>query len=257
MTVRAAIFLSVRDKATRLPGKVMRPIHGKPAIVHLIDRLQSARAADRLVMTTSVYPGDDGLAALAAANGIECFRGSEEDKLVRYLDAATALGIDFCVVVDGDDLFADPAVIDQIVRAWRADGGDFLVVAPLPLGATGFGVRVEALRRVVALKAERDTEVWGGYFTDTALFDCRRLPPADPALARPELRMTLDYAEDLAFFTAVFDALYRPGSPFTLLQVIDLLNRRPDIVALNREVQARYEARLRQTAPVRLQPTVA
>ena len=255
MTGRTAIFLSVRDKATRLPGKVMRPIHGKPAIVHLIDRLKRSREADVLVMTTSGEPGDDGLSTLAAENAIACFRGSADDKLVRYLDAADALGIDFFAVVDGDDLFADWTFVDQIIRDWRRSDADLVIVDKLPIGGTAFGVKTAAMRRVVELKAESDTEVWGGYFTETGLFDCRFLQPEDPALARPDLRMTLDYQEDLDFFTAVFDALYRPGEVFAFRDIVALLERRPDIVALNSSVQQRYEANLKKAAPVRLKTT--
>ncbi len=248
---RTAIFLSVRDKATRLPGKVMRVIQGRRAIEHLIDRLKRSTRADSLVMTTSTNPGDDGLACIAAEQGIGSFRGSEEDKLRRYLDAAEAGGVEFCVVVDGDDLFADPACIDRIVDEYKATGADYIICDDLPVGVTGFGVKIEALRRVVELKAENDTEVWGGYFTQTGLFRCRLLE-AKPAHRRPDLRMTLDYPEDLAFFEAVFAELYRPGEIFSFDDVMELLARRPDIARLNAGMKERYEAGLGRAAPVRM-----
>lgn len=252
MSGRTAIFLSVRDKATRLPGKVMRRIHGKPAVEHLIDRLKLSREADMLVMTTSGNRADDALVALASQCQIGCFRGSEDDKLARYLDAARAFDVGFCVIVDGDDLFADVAFVDQIVRNWRSAKGDYIIVDRLPVGATPFGVSTQALSRAVALKAETNTEVWGGYFTDTGLFDCRALPPQNAALARLDLRMTLDYPEDLAFFIAVFDELYRPGEVFAFDEIVALLERRPDIAAINQGAQHRYEERLRTAPPIRL-----
>ena len=211
MSGRTAIFLSVRDKAIRLPGKVTRDICGRSAIVHLIDRLRLSREADLVVMTTSTNPNDDRLAAIAAENGILCFRGSEDDKLVRYLDAAREHRVEFMTVVDGDDLFVDHTIVDQIIGDWRKSDGDFIIVDKLPVGATGFGVRTNAMKKVVELKADDDTEVWGGYFTTTGLFNCRFLQPEDPSWARPEIRMTLDYKEDLDFFQAVFDALYFCG----------------------------------------------
>lgn len=248
---KVAIFLSVRDKATRLPGKVMKPICGRRAIEHLIDRLKLARNADLLVMTTSVNPADDGLATVATANGIACFRGSGEDKLRRYLDAADELGVEFCVVADGDDLFADPSCIDRIIAEYHATGADYIICDELPVGVTGFGVRIAALRRVVELKAESDTEVWGGYFTQTGLFNTRLLE-VEPSHRRPELRMTLDYPEDLAFFTAVFEALYQPGKVFGFDEIMRLMEKRPDIPQLNAGMQAKYEAGLERAAPVRL-----
>lgn len=248
---KTAIFLSVRDKATRLPGKVMKEICGRRAIEHLIDRLKLAQTPDFLVMTTSVNPGDDGLQKVADDNNILCFRGDEADKLVRYLDAADKYGVEFCVIVDGDDLFNDPDTIDRIVHEYKISGADYIICDNLPLGATAFGVKTEALRKVVSLKAEDDTEVWGGYFTQTGLFQTKMLDP-DERFHRPNLRMTLDYQEDLDFFTAVFEALYQPGKVIPFAEIMELLDRRPEIASINQQVQKKYEQGLQKAAPVRL-----
>lgn len=252
MSGKTAIFLSIRDKATRLPGKVMRPICGRRAVEHLIDRLKLANEPDLFVMTTSVNPGDDNLDRVAKDAGIQCFRGSEEDKLVRYLDAADQFGIEFFTVVDGDDLFVDSIFVDQIISDWRSSNGDFIIVDKLPVGATAFGVRTEALRDVVSRKFESDTEVWGGYFTKTGIYNCRLLEPKDPILLRPDLRMTLDYEEDLAFFTAVFERLYKPGQVFSFESIMNLLTENPGIASINAGAQAKYEAGLKKATPVRL-----
>jgi spore coat polysaccharide biosynthesis protein SpsF (cytidylyltransferase family) len=152
-------------------------------------------------------------------------------------------------VVDGDDLFADPTMIDRIVEAYGSTGGDYIIVDGLPVGVTGFGVKIKALQQVVDTKAESDTEVWGGYFANNPKFNCVFLKPP-PRWAHPEWRMTLDYPEDLAFFTAVIEALYRPGQVFGFDEVVELLERRPEIAALNAGVREKYEANLKKAAPV-------
>lgn len=238
---KTAIFLSVRDKATRLPGKVMRPIHGRPAIVHLIDRLKVTAQADMVVMTTSTHPGDDGLEQVALANGIACFRGSPEDKLVRYRDAAEAYGVEFATIVDGDDILCDAMFADRIISAWRADGGDYIICGDLPCGITPYGIRIEALKKVCEIKGDSETEVWGGYFTDTGLFTCRELE-VEPEFRHPEWRMTLDYQPDLDFFTRVFDELYKEGEVFRFPAVAALLHAKPEIVEINREMQQHFQA---------------
>jgi spore coat polysaccharide biosynthesis protein SpsF (cytidylyltransferase family) len=108
------------------------------------------------------------------------------------------------------------------------------------------------MRRVLENKAEDDTEVWGGYFTQTGLFDVRTLEPLNPLHRRPDVRMTLDYPEDLRFFEAVFDALYVPGKIFTFDEIMNLLEERPEIASINQGVQKLYEQGLRAAAPVRL-----
>jgi spore coat polysaccharide biosynthesis protein SpsF (cytidylyltransferase family) len=251
LNATTAVFLSVRDKATRLPGKVVHPICGRPAIEHLIDRVKQAHEPDMVVLTTSTHRGDDGLEAIAKKNGIRCFRGSEDDKLVRYRDAAFAHSVDFFAVVDGDDLFADSVFIDQIVGTWKKERGDYIIVDGLPLGATAFGVDRQALIKVIDRKAEDNTEVWGGYFTNFGGLQCRFLSPENSNFARPEWRMTLDYPEDLAFFCAVFDALYRPGQVFSFDEIVRFLNEHPEVAALNRDSQKKYEENLAKAAPVR------
>ena len=247
-----AVFLSARNKSTRLKGKELIPIKGRAAIELLIERLKTVTLANLLVLCTSTHPDDNVLCDLARRWGIKVFRGDPEDKLMRYHAAAVRYGVEFAVVVDGDDLLCDPPHIDAIIRAYSETGADFITVAGLPLGCTGFGVSRAALERVCELKAETDTEVWGPYFTETGLFRTLELPVLDPRLQRPDLRMTLDYPEDLRFFVTVFERLYEPGYVFSLREVIDLIEREPWIGEINRGVQARYESNLRKSAPVRL-----
>ncbi len=249
--MRSAVFVSVRDKATRLPGKIYLDLGGQPAIERLIERVTEAREVDLVVLTTSTHPDDRKLLATAARCGIESFAGSETDKLDRYLRAAERFGVDFAAVVDGDDLFCEPTYIDRIVRERRDSGGDYIVVDGLPLGATAFGIAIDALRRVCELKQESDTEVWGAYFTRPGLFDVRLLAP-EPEDRRPDLRMTLDYPEDYEFFRTVYEALLPERPTPSLRAIIQFCDAHPDVAALNRGVQERYEMNLKRAAPARL-----
>ncbi len=243
--MRSAIFLSVRNKATRLPGKAFLDLGGAPVTQRLLERLRESRETDRVVLTTSTHPDDAVLVDLARRAGVEAFRGSEDDKLDRYLQAARAHGADFVVVVDGDDPLCDPGYIDRVIRRGRESGADYVRCTGLPVGVAAGGIRVAALARVCALKTEADTEVWGGYFTETGLFTVVELA-ADPAHTAPHLRMTLDYPEDYAFFQEVFRELGEGGRVFTLDEVFALLARRPDIAKINQGAQAAYEANLRR-----------
>ena len=244
--MRTGIFISARNKARRLPGKTFHPIKGRSVIEHIIDRVRTAPGADVVVLSTSVHPDDAVLVDVARRNGIEGFQGSEDDKLTRYLDCARRHMIDFAVIVDGDDVFCDPQVIGRIIWEKKSSGGDFIIVDGLPVGVTGFGVDVAALAKVVAGKKEHDTEIWGRYFVDNPAFKSVLLPPP-PAWAHPEWRMTLDYPEDRVFFERVFDELHRPGRLFSFDEIAALLNRKPEIVAINAGAQKVYEENLKRT----------
>ena len=94
------------------------------------------------------------------------------------------------------------------------------------------------------IKTETDTEVWGGYFTETGLFHVEGIDVGDKLLNRPEIRMTLDYKEDFQFFSKIFNELYEKGKMFTLKDVINFLDKEPWIININRKVQKLYEEHL-------------
>jgi len=198
-----------------------------------------------VVLTTSTDARDQLLCELADASGIPWFRGSEEDKLERYRAAAAAFDVDAFAVVDGDDLFCSETHLDGGLDLLVESGADFVTQRGLPLGAASFCLSRSAVERVCLEKAERDTEVWGAYFTDSGRFECRYVDITDGPSHRPGVRMTLDYEEDLAFFTAVIDALFRPGQqPPPFEEIMAWLDDHPQIVALNAAAQARYESHL-------------
>ena len=252
------ILLSIRNKATRLPGKSFVEIGGIAAVQWLLERLLTVGSSSEVVIATSMHPDDAVFERVAQELGVRCFRGSEDDKLLRYLDVMAsgpvpgdrlALWDDFFVVVDGDDLLCDPRQLRRVIETMHeAREVDYCVVDQLPVGATGFGVRVSALTDVVARKQESDTEVWGAYFATGGRYVARRLEPDREQLRRPELRLTLDYAEDLEVFRRVVAATGSlPDVP--LEEVVAVFDAEPALAAINRDAQSRYETNLqaRQT----------
>ena len=238
--MHSAIFLSVRNKATRLPGKVLLDLAGRTVTERLIERLKLARKPERIVMCTSPHPDDDVLVEIAHQCSIDVFRGSEEDKLDRYLQAAKRFEVDFAAVVDGDDPFCDPGYIDRILRRAEETSADYVISEGLPLGVTAFGVRRTALERVCRIKTEENTEVWGGYFSQTGLFKTETVA-SDPKHQAPGLRMTLDYPADYAFCQRIYEELYRSDRVISLDEILGLVRKQPEIGEINRQAQAYYE----------------
>jgi spore coat polysaccharide biosynthesis protein SpsF len=249
---RAAIFLSIRNKATRLPGKSFLPLAGRPLADQLLARLRHSREAHVVVITTSTHPDDAVFEEVASRSSVEVFRGSEDDKLDRYLAAARAFGVDLTAIVDGDDPLCDPGYIDRLLRAMRQSGADFGSVRQLPVGVTSNVVRVDALEKVCRLKTEHDTEVWGGYFTETGLFKTCMLE-ADPAHRDPSLRLTLDYPEDYDLIGRIYTALAPHRDDFTLDDVFEVLRGSPELRSINAGAVARYEENLRRITRVGIQ----
>jgi spore coat polysaccharide biosynthesis protein SpsF len=238
--MKSAIFIAVRMKSTRLPKKALIEIRGKPAIDHLIDRLKTARLPDLIVLCTSTHPDDAILIDVAKRNNIEGFRGSEADKLERFLAAALRYNVDLIIAVDGDDILCDPIYIDKTIDTLVKTKADLVTCDKLPLGTACNGMKFEALKKVCEIKSQSDTEVWRGYFTDTGLFKVIFLEPDDAELSRPEIRLTLDYPEDYELFKQIFEELYVPGKVFSLKEVITLFNNNPHLMDINKTVHQHY-----------------
>jgi spore coat polysaccharide biosynthesis protein SpsF len=246
--MKPAIVITARLGSTRLPRKVLTPLGGRSALERLVERLRQARLPEAIVLCTSTLPEDDELEALAGQLGIDVFRGDPDDILVRWRDAARAHDIDLLVTCDGDDVFCDPVHVDRVVQAYRETGADYIACVGLPFGAAPTGIARTGLERVCDLKRETSTEGQGRFFEDPRVVS-RAEVLAPESVRHGDARMTLDYPDDARFFAAVIEELERPGSVFTLEEIVRLLRERPDIVAINSGLQEEYWARFHERYP--------
>lgn len=252
-TTSIAVFIPIRLGSSRLPKKPLIEIKGKPLIEHLIERVKTAKLPNEIVLCTTTKPEDSVFIDIARKCNVKCFRGSEKDILDRFLNAAIKYGVDFIVNVDGDDIFCDPELIDKTVNIFQKTNSDFIKWNELPLGASPVGIKVKALKKAWEMKTEDNTETgWGKYFTDTGLFDVEYTEPEDEELRHPEIRMTLDYPEDLKFMKEVFNRLYSPRKIFTLKEILALLKKEPELTEINKGVQQEYWKRFNQRAKIKL-----
>lgn len=242
--MKTAVFITVRMKSTRLPKKALLEIEGRPTIGHLIERMKMAKLPDCVIVCTSTVPEDAVLCDVAKKFGAECFRGSPEDKLDRYLACANKLGLDFFVNVDGDDILCSWEYVDKIIERYGKTNADAVFCRGLPVGAAPIGIKVSALQKVCDMKAERDTEVWGEYFTKPGIFNVHYLDAEKDE--QVDARMTLDYPEDLEFFKAVFGGV---GSDiFSLKKIVRFLKIHPEIKNINSGAQKKYEEHIKNAA---------
>jgi glutamate-1-semialdehyde aminotransferase/spore coat polysaccharide biosynthesis protein SpsF (cytidylyltransferase family) len=119
-------MVQARLGSTRLPGKVLAEINGKPMLWHVVRRLQRARRLDRVMVVTSTSATDDPLARFCADLDIPCFRGSEEDVLDRFYQAACSHKAAVVVRITADCPFIDPLVIDRVLEAFATGKYDYV-----------------------------------------------------------------------------------------------------------------------------------
>ena len=245
--MRAGILLSVREKATRLPGKVLLPLGKYNITEHLVRRLQQSQLAENVVVSTSTDKRDKVFVDLALKCDAGFFQGSEDDKLLRYRDTARYFKFDFVVIVDGDDPFCSVEHIDGLIEYAQHNPVDYVIWEGLPLGVTWFGVGLRALEKICEAKKASNTEVWGHLFTKNPAFKCVTLKETNPLYNRPDIRMTLDYPEDYKFFKTVADALAERGMNLDFASIMHYVNDFPQVAEINRNVQKAYEAHLNKS----------
>lgn len=216
----AAIVLQARMGSTRLPGKVLAPIAGRSVLAHCIERLRCHSDLPVVVATTEL-PDDDRIAVEAARLGAAVVRGATDDVLARYIKAAETRGLTHLIRATADnpavDMDAPRRTLDLILRS----GADHVVEFGLPHGAAVEAVTLEALVRAaeVATEASDREHVTLLIRRDKRFLALPALCPG--AVRRPQIRLTVDTAADLAFMRRVFAlAGATPGNPTPLAEII-------------------------------------
>lgn len=232
--MKTAFLITARLKSTRLPKKILLEVAGKPLIVHMLDRIKNATSIDKIIICTSTNPQDDPLEEIAGQEQVSCFRGSEEDVLVRLLEAAQSHGLKCFANITADCPMMDPKLIDRAVMEYQTSDADLLMYEDsnndIPFGC--YMIKVTALEKVCQQKKETDTEDWDKHFTSNPDLKICSIDVEDK-YRHKTLKTSLDYPEDYEFIKHVFSELYRQDSVFSILEIIDLVKRRPDILNIN------------------------
>lgn len=230
--MRIGCIIEARMTSTRLPGKVMKDVHGKPSIMRQIERIERSRFIDTIVVATTVNATDDPLAALLEEEGVEYFRGSEDDVLGRVAEAAAAFDLDVIVEITGDCPLVDIAESDRVVERFLEGGlavasNCFIVTYPIGMDTIVFSRAAleESARKAVDPVHREHVCMYLFEHPYEYIFANMEAPPF---LKGPQLRMTLDEQEDYEFICWVYDSLYPRKPDFTLYDVMKLLNRYPE-----------------------------
>jgi len=213
-------IVQARMGSTRLPGKVLMKMANRTLLGFLTERLSHSRTISKIVIATTTNRRDDVIVEEAQRLGVDFYRGSEEDVLSRYVQAARANDAEIVVRVTGDNPFTDPGSIDRVVNR-LIEGADYAIEEDLPVGVTGEGLTFRALEFIdrVAL-----TRPWREHVTlyakeNSHMLHCVFLQ-ACHGFARPDLSFTVDHPHEYEYVRDLFYRLPRPN--FSLQELIAL-----------------------------------
>lgn len=227
--------LQARMSSRRLPGKVLKPVLGRPMLALQIERLQRCRSLERLVVATSHDDDDAAIASLALECGVDVYRGPLHDVLDRFYQAALPYRPAIVVRLTGDCPLADWALIDELV-GFAIDGSYDLATNAIrrtfPKGLDAEAVTMPALAaawREATTASDREHVLEFLYQRP----DRFRLGSFEGEQDLSGFRWTVDEAEDLELVRCIYQALY-PGNPaFTTTDVLGYLAAHPEVAALN------------------------
>lgn len=239
---RTVAIVQARMGSSRLPGKVLQEIHGKPMIARVVERTRKAKFVNNVAVATTTESSDDSIEDWCRESATACYRGSTFDVLDRFYQAARLFAADVIVRVTADCPVIDPDVIDETISAFHLHAADFAANRlPPPWGRTypiGLDTEVcsfSALEKAwKEAKAAHEREHVMPYLYDVPgrfkVFQLNTEPDYG------SLRWTVDTPEDLEFIRRVFDHLPDVEN-FSWLDVLAVTRSHPELNKINAEIR--------------------
>ena len=239
--MRVGIIIQARMTSTRLPGKVLMTVMGKPLLEYQIERLQRVRSADDIIIATTTNDTDQPIVDLAERLGIKVFRGSEEDVLSRYFGAAQENGLDVVVRITSDCPLIDPVVVDDVIGTYldNAENCDYVsncLTRTFPRGMDTEAFSFELLEKV-HLEARQQHE--REHVTPYIYQSPQRFRLLNLAIILDESRhrWTVDTPEDFELIRRILEMLYPKNQVFGLEDVLAVMDAHPDWFELNAQIE--------------------
>jgi spore coat polysaccharide biosynthesis protein SpsF len=244
--MKTVAVIQARVGSSRLPGKVLKPIVGRPMLGHIVKRVRSVPVIDEVVVAVPDDGANEPLRQFCRQEGIPFFAGSEMDVLDRFYRAAKLHEGDPVMRITADCPLVDPVLIGKLISQYNSGNYDYFAVAAgadagrLESGRFPDGLDTECLSFGALEQAwheatdTRDREhVTRFIWRQKQRFRCGQLfSETDYG----HLRLTVDHPHDFELVERIFEELYREDRIFLLPEVIDLLKRRDELRRLNAHV---------------------
>ncbi len=230
--------LQARVSSSRLPGKVLRPVLGRPMLLHQIERIQRSKKIDHLVVATSTDCSDDMLVSTLKEAGIDYMRGPLENVLERFYMTAKIFHPKHIIRLTGDCPLADPQIIDNVINFHIEGGFDYSSNNKPPTFPDGLDVEVfdfdalEKAKKYAKLPSEIE-HVTPWIYNNSGQFSIGNFQsPSDNSA----LRWTVDELKDFIFINEIYSTLYVKNPEFDTQDILDLLKLKPSLIKINQDI---------------------
>jgi glutamate-1-semialdehyde 2,1-aminomutase len=235
--MKIVAIVQARLGSTRLPNKVLATIGDVPLIEFLLGRLSKSQRVTEIVLATSTNQINDQLADVVENLGYHVFRGSENDVLQRYVDAAREVNADVVIRITGDCPFVDPQLIDDMLEVFFASNVDYISNTDPPTFPDGFDIeifRANALFRsseMATLPYERE-HVTPCLRTNPLFSNKNKVAVVDSS----HIRLTIDEQRDLDVIRGIANH-FLPRTDFSLSEILGAITTNPHLVTGNLDIE--------------------
>lgn len=234
--MKVTAILQGRLGSTRLPGKVLLPLAGKPVIVHVYERIKHCMNIEKIIIATTTNKRDEAIVRLFENLGVTIFRGSEEDPLDRFFRAATKYNLQHIVRIMADCPVVDPNVVDTVITYYIKGNYDFCYLG----GEFPSGLDVTVFSYPTLKKAWENT----GRLSDREhIIPYMQKHPELFRIGCCEIfkglyhhRWVLDHESDYRLLIEIYNELYEPDKIFITKDILELFDRRPELAKLNSHI---------------------
>lgn len=237
MGPKATAIIQARMTSTRLPGKVLMEVMGRPLLSYQIERLRFSKRIDKIIIATTTNKEDNPIAELARKEGLRVYRGSEEDVLDRYYQTAKSFGVRHVMRLSSDCPLLEPAVCEKVIANYFetnadyvrtghsfAEGLDCELLSFVALKHSWKEAHLMSEREHVTLYIRNHPEKFRSFVLENDTDDSR-------------YRITVDRENDFLVVKALLENLYQNSEiPFSIDDIKNFLDFHENIFALNADV---------------------
>jgi spore coat polysaccharide biosynthesis protein SpsF (cytidylyltransferase family) len=222
--MKTGAIVQARMNSKRLPGKVLHPVHGKPMLEYLLERLDRCKSLNGVVVATSTDPTDDPVAGFCRERGTDCYRGSLANVASRFMEVLTHSGFDAFLRVSGDSPLLDPQIVDRGIEIFLR--GDFDLVTNVfprsyPRGQSVEVVRSDTFRRAFVQMRDEDElqHVTLFFYRNSQEFEIHNFA-ANADYSR--VHLAVDTIEDMKRFASLVEGMEKSHWEYSFPDILDM-----------------------------------
>jgi len=232
-----ATIIQARMASTRLPGKVLMDINGKPMLLRVIERIKHSKLNQKIIIATSINKEDDEIYDFARSEHIDVFRGSQSDVLHRYYKAAENFNVDVIVRVTADCPLIDPYVMDLVIQGFLDNNKTIVTNAGIDLDKRtyprGLDVEVFSFDALLLANKKADQKYQREHVTPYLYQDINGVSIIMNNVNLSNHRWTVDTPEDMEFIRKVYSGFDSKLDNLDYKNILLYLENNPNLLKIN------------------------